>query len=205
VVEAVEQASAKPRVLIQSSGIGYYGPCGDEEITESSPPGQDFLGQFAVEWEASTAPVQALGVRRAIIRSGAVLSTAGGVLPLTALPFRFFLGGPMGNGSQWLPWIHIADEVRAIRFLIENEAGSGPFNLVAPGILTNANFSQVLGRVMRRPALMRVPAFALRLLLGEMSAVLLKGQRATPRRLQELGFTFRFPEAEAALRDLLDR
>jgi uncharacterized protein (TIGR01777 family) len=203
VVQAVEWASSKPRVVVQASGVGYYGPGGDEELTEEAPPGQDFLGRTAVEWEASTAPVESLGVRRAIIRSGAVLSTKGGAFPFMLLPFRLFVGGSLGSGRQWLPWIHISDQVRAIRFLIENEAASGPFNLVAPDLLTNADFGRVLGRVMKRPAFVRVPAFALRLLFGEMSIVSLEGQKAIPRRLQGSGFTFRFPEVEAALRDLL--
>lgn len=202
-VRAIERATVKPRVLIQASGVGYYGPRGNEEITEEVPPGEDFLGQLAVEWEACTAPVEAMEVRRAIIRSGAVLSTEGGALPPMLLQYRLFAGGPLGNGRQWLPWIHMADEVRAIRFLIETDAASGPFNLVAPNSLTNASFGQVLGRVMRRPSFMPVPAFALRLLAGEMSTVLLDGQRAVPRRLLGLGFTFRFPDAEAALKDLL--
>lgn len=203
VTQAVEAATHKPRVVIQASGAGYYGPHGDEQVTEETPAGNDWFEQVAVEWEASTAPVEALGVRRAIIRSGVVLSTEGGALPRLLLPFRFFAGGPLGSGRQWLPWIHIADEVGAIRFLIENPTASGPFNLTAPNLLTNAEFSRVIGRVLRRPAFVPVPAFALRLLLGEMSMVLLEGQKAIPRRLQEMGFTFRFPEAEAALRDLL--
>jgi uncharacterized protein (TIGR01777 family) len=203
VVQAVGQAGDKPHVVVQASGAGYYGPRGDEEITEEAAPGKDFLGQLAVEWEASTAPVESLGVRRVIIRSGVVLSTAGGALPQLLLPFRFFAGGPLGSGKQWLPWIHIADEVSAISFLIENEAASGPFNLMAPDPLTNADFGRVLGRMLGRPAFVPTPAFALRLLLGEMATVVLDGQRAIPRRLLYLGFTFRFPEAEAALRDLL--
>jgi uncharacterized protein (TIGR01777 family) len=203
VVQAIERATVKPRVLIQASGVGYYGPRGDEEITEEATPGEDFLGQLAVEWEACTAPVETMGVRRATIRSGAVLSTEGGALPPMLLQFRLFAGGPLGDGGQWLPWIHMSDQVRAIRFLIETEAAHGPFNLVAPDSLTNAGFGRVLGRVMRRPSFMPVPAFALRLLAGEMSTVLLDGQRAVPRRLLDLGFTFRFPDAEAALTDLL--
>jgi uncharacterized protein (TIGR01777 family) len=203
VVEAVTMATSKPHALIQASGIGYYGPRGDNEVTVDTPAGEDFLGQFAVAWEASTAAVEELGVRRAIIRSGAVLSTAGGALPLQALPFRLLLGGSLGSGKQWLPWIHIDDQVRAIRFLIENDAASGPFNLVAPETITNADFSRVLGRVLKRPSWIPVPAFALRTLLGEMSIVMLEGQRATPKRLQNLGFTFHFPKAEDALRDLL--
>jgi hypothetical protein len=203
VVQAVDAASVKPRVVVQASGTGYYGACGDEKITEEASPGQDFLGRTAVEWEACTAPVESLGVRRAIIRSGLVLSTRGGAFPLMVLPFRFFVGGPLGSGRQWLPWIHIADEVGAIRLLIENEAAGGPFNLAAPNPLTNADFGRALGRVLRRPGFMRAPALALRLLFGEMSTVLLDGQRAMPHRLSELGFAFRFPDVEAALRDLL--
>lgn len=204
VVEAVEQASTKPGVVIQASGIGYYGPRGDETITEEAGPGSGFLGRTAVAWEASTAPVEELGARRAIIRSGVVLSTDGGALPLMMLPFRFFVGGALGDGDQWLPWIHIDDEVRAIRFLIQEPAARGPFNLSAPDLVTNAEFSRTLGRVMGRPALLRVPAFALRLVLGEMSTVVLDGQRAVPARLKQLGFNFRFTSLEEALRDVID-
>ena len=205
VVQAVEQAKVKPRAVVQASGAGYYGPCGDEEITEEASPGQDFLGRTAIEWEAATVAVEALGVRRVIIRSGPVLSAAGGVLPRLLLPFRFFVGGPLGSGRQWFPWIHVTDQARAIRFLIENEAASGAFNLAAPNPLTNAEFSRTVGRVIRRPAFVPVPASALRLALGEMSIVLLEGQRTIPRRLLALGFTFRFPKAEPALRDLLEK
>jgi len=203
IVQAVEAATHKPRVAIQASGVGYYGPCGDEEITEETPPGQDFLSRVAVDWEASTAPLEALGVRRVVIRTGVVLSTAGGALPRISLPFRLFAGGRLGNGRQWFPWIHIADEVGTIRFLIENEIANGPFNLTAPVPLTNAEFSRLLGQRLRRPALMPIPGFTLRLLFGEMATVLLDGQRAIPRRLLQLGFTFQFPEADSALRALL--
>jgi uncharacterized protein (TIGR01777 family) len=203
VVQALEAATHKPHVVIQASAAGYYGAHGDEDVTEEAPAGGDWFGQVAVEWEASTAPVEAMGVRRVIIRSGVVFSVGGGALPRMLLPFRLFAGGPLGSGRQWFPWIHITDEVGAIRFLIKNQAASGPFNLTAPNLLTNAEFSQVAGRVLRRPAFVPVPAFALRLLFGEMSIVLLEGQRAIPRRLLDLGFNFRFGEAEAALRDLL--
>ena len=203
VVQAVEAVALKPRVVIQSSGIGYYGPCGDEDITEESPSGRDFLAQIAVDWEDSTTPVEAMGVRRAVIRTGVVLSNEGGALPRMLLPFRFFVGGRLGSGKQWFPWIHIADEVGAIRFLIENEAASGPFNLSAPAPLTNAEFSRLLGQQLRRPAFVPTPAFALRLLFGEMATALLDGQRAVPRRLLQLGFAFQFPDAGPALTNLL--
>ncbi len=203
VVDAVEKAETKPGAVIQASGAGAYGPRSDEVITETASFGDGFLGRTAARWEASTAPVEGLGVRRAIIRSGVVLSNAGGAFPLLALPFRLFVGGPLGSGEQWLPWIHMDDEVQAIRFLIENEAAAGPFNLSAPNPVTNAEFGRLLGKVMCRPAFLRVPAFAIRLVLGEMSTVVLEGQRAIPERLLDLGFAFRFPEAKAALQDLL--
>jgi hypothetical protein len=203
VVDAVKRADAKPRAVIQASGAACYGPRGDEIVTETAEFGDGFLGRTAAQWEASTAAVEAFDVRRAIIRIGIVLSTEGGALPLLALPFRLFVGGPLGHGDQWLPWIHMEDEVRAIRFLIDNQAAEGPFNLSAPRPLTNAEFGRTMARVMGRPALVRVPAFAIRLALGQMSTVVLHGQRAIPKRLLDLGFTFRFPQARAALRDLL--
>ncbi len=203
VTEAVKQAVRKPRVVVQSSAVGYYGHRGDQTITEDASPGKDFLAQVCVKWESSTEPLEAMGVRRAIIRTGVVLSTSGGALPRLALPSRLFVGGPLGSGDQWFPWIHIADEVAAIRFLIGNEQARGPFNLTAPNPLTNAKFSLALGRVLGRPALLHTPAFALRMLFGEMASVLLEGQKAVPRRLLDLGFEFRFPDARSALRDLL--
>lgn len=202
VVEAVRAAERRPAVVVQASGIGYYGPRGDEEVTEDFPPGEDFLGRLAVEWEASTAPVEPLGVRRVVIRTGVVLSREGGALPRLALPFRFFLGGPLGSGRQWVPWIHIADEVRAIRFLLEKEDARGPYNLAAPHPVTNRELARALGEALRRPAWLPVPAPALKVLLGEMSAVLLTGQRALPRRLQDAGFPFRFPHIQIALPNL---
>ncbi len=209
VVQATAQATSKPGVVVQASGAGYYGPRGDEALTEEAPPGPGFLGQTAVAWEASTSPVGESGCtqpgsRHIVIRSGVVLTPKGGALPRMMLPFRFFVGGRLGTGNQWLPWIHIDDEVRAIQFLIETAAASGPFNVTAPKPVTNREFSRVLGQVMHRPALFPVPSFVLQLLLGEMSTVLLDGQRAVPQNLLDLGFTFRFPDLEAALRDLLD-
>ena len=203
VVEAVKQASDKPGVVIQASGIGYYGPRQEAEIDEKETPGQDWLAEVAVQWEATTAPVEAEGVRRAIIRTGVVLSRNEGALPRMLLPFRLFVGGPLGGGKQWFPWIHQEDEVAAIRFLIENSEAHGPFNLCAPNPVTNRQFSHVLGAVMGRPSLMPTPGFVLRMLFGEMATLLLDGQRAVPRRLLDLGFEFRFTTAEAALKDLL--
>jgi len=204
VLAAIRQAAEKPRVLLQGSAVGYYGPCGDEVVTESHPPGRDFLAGVCVEWEGSTAEAESLGVRRAQLRTGVVLSRKGGALPRMAIPFRVMAGGPLGNGRQWFPWIHIADEVAAIRFLLEREDARGPFNLSAPHPLTSRDFSSALGRALRRPSLAPAPGFALRLALGEMADMLLHGQRAVPHRLLELGYAFRYPEALPALRSLLD-
>jgi len=203
VVDAVRRVQRKPRVVIQASGAGAYGPRGDEVVTETAGFADTFLGRTAEQWEASTAPVEEQGVRRAIIRSGVVLSMEGGAFALLALPYRLFVGGPLGTGDQWLPWIHMEDEIRAIHFLMERETAEGPFNLSAPNPLTNAEFGRVLARVLGRPAFFRVPAVAVRLALGEMSTVVLHGQRAIPKRLMDLGFRFHFPDAESALRDLL--
>ena len=204
IVEAVEASAGCPGVVIQASGVGYYGPCQDEVVTEEAPAGDDFLSRLAVDWEDSTAPLETFGVRRVVVRTGVVLSAQGGALPRMLLPVRFYVGGHLGSGHQWFPWIHINDEVRAIRFLIENEAASGPFNLTAPSPLTNAGFTRLLGQQLKRPSLLPAPEFALRLLFGEMSTVLLDGQQAIPKRLQQLGFTFKFPELSLALKDLLN-
>jgi uncharacterized protein (TIGR01777 family) len=204
IVEAVAHAVDKPRTVIQSSGVGYYGPHGDEIITEDALPGNDYLASLAArDWEPSTAAVEDMGVRRAIIRTGPVLDAHEGALPRLVLPFRLFVGGPMGSGRQWLSWIHREDEAAAIRFLIEDERASGPFNLTAPAPSTYTDFGRTIGRVMDRPYWVPVPGFALRLAFGEVSAVVLEGQRAVPQRLLDLGFGFRFPDAEAALEDLL--
>ncbi len=205
VVQAVTAAQGKPRVVIQASGIGHYGNRGDEVVTETTAAGADFLATLTVAWEASTAAVTTFGVRHVSIRTGVVLSPDEGALARLLLPYRLFVGGPIGDGRQWLSWIHPADEVAAIRFLIEHPTATGPFNLCAPEPLTNAQFGRVIGRVLGRPSWLPVPAFALRLALGEVAAVVLEGQRALPRRLLDLGFRFRFPDAESALRDLLAR
>ncbi len=203
IVSAIRSAESAPKVLIQSSAVGYYGPGADQVMTEQSAPGTDFLAQVCVDWEASTAAVESMGVRRVVIRTGVVLSPQGGALPKMALPFRLFAGGPLGSGKQYFPWIHIDDEVGAIRFLLENGEASDAYNLAAPNPPRNKEFVRHLGRVMGRPSLMPTPSIALKALFGEMSTVLLDGQRAGPSRLQEAGYEFTFPEPVAALHDLL--
>jgi uncharacterized protein len=205
VVEAVQAAAVKPAVVIQSSAVGYYGSRGSEVLTEQSQPGDDFLADVCVDWEQSTAAVEALGVRRAIIRTGIVLSTEGGALPKMLLPFKFFAGGKLGSGQQYFPWIHMADQVGAIRFLIDNAQASGPFNLAAPNPPTNADFVKAVGQAMGRPSVMPAPGFALKAAFGEMSTVLLDGQRAEPQHLLALGYRFRFTDPVAALKDILGK
>jgi uncharacterized protein (TIGR01777 family) len=204
VQQAIEAAKQKPGVLIQASAVGYYGVRGDEEITENTLAGDDALAKICLDWEATTANVEEMGVRRAVIRTaGVVMSTQGGALPFMLLPFKLFAGGPLGSGKQWFSWVHIQDQVRAIRFLIDNPDASGAFNVCAPNPLTNADLSRVIGRVMRRPSFMPMPAFAMRLLLGEKATLVLDGQRQMPKRLQQMGFQFHCPDVESALRDLL--
>jgi uncharacterized protein (TIGR01777 family) len=204
VVAAVAQAGQKPRVVVQSSAVGYYGFHGDETLTEEAGPGDDWAARFtAEEWEPSTAAVEEMGVRRVVARTGVVLSTEGGALPRLLLPFRLFAGGPLGSGDQWYSWIHLQDEVRALRFLIETEEAQGNFNLTAPEPMTNGELAKLIGKNMRRPAFIPVPGFAMRMAFGEVAEVVLDGQRAVPQRLLELGFEFQFPDAEAGIKDLL--
>ncbi|NLF14165.1 MAG: TIGR01777 family protein [Anaerolineaceae bacterium] len=204
VVDAVRRAAVKPAVVVQSSGVGYYGDRGDECVDEDSSPGDDFLARLAAEdWEPSTQPVEEMGVRRIVLRTGAVLDAREGALPRFVTPFRFFVGGRLGSGRQYLSWIHPADLVSAVRFLVEHPDARGAFNLVAPEPVTYAELARTLGRVLRRPALIPVPAFALRLLVGEVASVVLEGQRASSQRLLDLGHRFRFPALEPALQDVL--
>jgi hypothetical protein len=214
VVDAVRLAAEEgrtPAVVVQASGIGYYGETGEQEIGEDHPPGADFLAEVAVAWEASTAAVEALGVRRVVLRTGVVLDPNGGALAKMLLPFRLGLGGPLGGGRQWLPWIHMDDEVAAILFLLATRPASGasgasgesgPFNLCAPHPVRNRDFSRALARQLHRPGILPVPAPALRLALGELADALLRSQRAVPRRLLAAGYRFRFPELQEALADL---
>jgi uncharacterized protein len=203
--EAIRQAQRKPGIFIQASAIGYYGPRGDENINENDKPSSDFLAEVCVEWENATKALDEMGVRRAVIRTGIVLTTNGGALPRLLLPYKMFVGGPFGNGQQWYSWIHIADQVAAIRFLIENPEATGNFNLTAPNPKRNRDFGRILGRVINRPSWIPVPAFALTLLFGEVTTTVLDGQRVQPARLQQLGYKFKYSELEPALRDLINK
>jgi uncharacterized protein (TIGR01777 family) len=202
IIEAVAKAKRKPLVVIQPVGSGYYGIRTTGEVDETAPPGDDFLADVVKAWEASTKALEAPGLRRVIFRTGIVMSTEGGTLPMILLPFRLFVGGPLGSGRQWLPWVHITDFVRAVRFALDHPEVSGAFNLAAPDLVTNAEFGRAVGRQLRRPYWFPVPAFALRLLLGEKAVLILEGQRVVPRRLVGLGFRFEFPDLASALADL---
>ncbi len=203
VVEAVNAAAAKPELVVQSSAVGYYGPHGDETLSEATGPGNDFLAQVCQAWERSTQPVVQQGVRLVVIRTGVVLSTQGGAFPLLLLPHKLFAGGPMGSGKQWLPWIHLEDEVRAIQFLIENSQAQGVFNVCAPEPVTNRQMSQAIGQAISRPSFLPVPGFALKLLLGEAASLVLDGQRQIPQRLTQSGFPFSHPDLLPAIRHLV--
>ena len=196
-------ADARPRVFLQGSAVGYYGDRGEEPITEEAPAGGDFLARLCVDWEAAAQPVAQAGVRLVVLRTGVVLSREGGALPLMLRPIRWFVGGPLGDGRFFLPWIHIADHVAAMQFLMEHAAASGPFNLTAPNPVRQREFVRQAARLLHRPAWLPAPMFALRLALGELATALTASQRVLPARLQQLGFRFRFPTLEAALEDLL--
>ncbi len=202
-VQALNASASRPRVLINASAVGYYGHVPQETVTEDHLPANDFLGKTCAAWEAAALKAQSLGVRVVLLRSGIVLDKKGGALPRMLLPFRLFVGGPLGSGDQWFPWIHVEDEVRAILFALETSSISGPANLAAPEPATMRDFTAVLGSVLRRPRFFRVPAFVLKAALGEMADIVLTGQKVIPQKLSNAGFEFRFPTLVGALESLL--
>ncbi|MDY7001022.1 MAG: TIGR01777 family oxidoreductase [Thermodesulfobacteriota bacterium] len=205
VAEAALKAEKKPRVVVQASAVGYYGDGGDTLLDESSPLGSGFLAGVCRAWEDSTQAIEVAGVRRVIIRTGVVLGPHGGALEKFLPPFRMFMGGPLGSGKQWFPWIHLADEVGAIVFLLENKDAFGAFNLTSPGLLTMRSFCAELGRALKRPSWFPVPGFALRLVLGaeKASEMILSGQRAYPKKLLEKGYEFLFSDLAEGLKDVI--
>ncbi len=205
VVAAIAQAPTPPRMLLQASAVGYYGDRADERLAEDAAAGGGFLGETACAWEAASAPAERHGVRRVVARTGVVLAREGGAFPKMALPFRLGAGAILGSGRQWMPWIHLADEIAALEFLIGNEAVRGAVNLAAPAPVPQAEFARELARTLHRPLLARAPAWTLRAALGEMADLVLASQRVVPQRLLEAGFRFRFPELPAALADLCRR
>jgi len=203
VLQALTAARRRPGVLVQASAIGYYGASDERILDEYSPAGQDWQARVCLDWEASTRQAEQLGVRRVVVRTGLVLTRNGGVLPKLLLPFRLFAGGPLGHGKQYYSWISMQDEIRALLFLLKNENSAGIYNLTAPNPLTQAEFGRVVAQVLHRPYWFPTPAFAMRLALGEMSTLVLDGQRVMPGRLKEAGFLFSHEHLKPALQAIL--
>jgi uncharacterized protein (TIGR01777 family) len=199
----IDRQERAPAVLVSGSAVGWYGPRGDEELDEAAEIGTDFSAHLCRDWEAEARKAEAFGVRVCLLRTGIVLDSDGGALKQMLLPFRFGVGGPMGNGRQWMSWIARADLVALIRWLVDNGSASGAYNGTAPAPVTNREFARTLGRALHRPALLRTPGFALRLLFGEMADLLLTGQRVVPARATAGGFGFNHPQLAMALESIL--
>ena len=202
----LEQRQQRPSVLISGSAVGWYGDGGERELTEASRPvKEDFASQLCIAWEETAQQAEALGIRVVLVRTGLVLASEGGFLSRLRLPFKLGLGGPIGDGRQWMPWIHINDEIALIDFLLQHNDASGPYNACAPEPVRNREFAKRLGRALHRPALLPLPAPLLKLGLGELSTLLLGGQRVRPVRLLAAGFTFQFNDVQSALDELSSR
>jgi uncharacterized protein len=203
-VDALEKVRQKPRVFLCASAVGFYGNRGDEILTEASERGTGFLALLARDWEAESLRAEASGIRTVQMRFGVILSAVGGALPRMIVPFRLGVGGRLGSGRQWMPWIALEDAVEMIRAMIADEGLRGPVNVVAPEPVQNAEFTRVLARVLHRAAILPAPAFALRMALGEMAdSLLLVSQRVLPERLVAAKYAFRFADLEFALRAIL--
>jgi len=202
-VRAISQLQRKPSVLISGSAVGYYGSRGNEVLTEDSAPGRGFLPDLCVEWERQAQQATASGLRVVCLRTGIVLGVEGGALAQMLTPFRLGIGGPLGTGEQWMPWIHAEDIVGLIDFALKTEGVQGPLNGCAPNPLTNREFSSQLGRALHRPAVVPMPEFAIKILFGEMAQVILASDRMLPKAALAAGYGFHFPELCAALNQLL--
>ena len=203
-VGAIEGLAAKPKVLVSQSAVGYYGNRGDETLDETSSPGASFDAEVCVEWEKAAREVEAAAVRLAIVRTGQVMETGGGILGELLLPFKLGLGGPLAGGKQWVPWIHLSDEVGVLLWALDTETVSGVVNGTAPNPVTNKDWSKALGNALGRPAVLPIPGFAVEVKFGrEFGKVAQGGQRVLPRRTEELGYAFKYPEIDGALRNLV--
>ncbi len=199
---AVAQSPHPPAAFLSGSAVGYYGDRGSEPLTEESSPGDDFLAHLCVEWEAEARRAAGPAVRVVLLRTGLVLEKSGGVLPQMMRPFRFFAGGPIGSGRQFMPWVHRLDWIEMVRWIVDTPAIAGPVNVTAPHPVTNAELSRALGRALHRPAILPAPGFALKIVLGEMADAALTGQRALPAVPLAHGYHFRYPEIDIAFRGI---
>lgn len=202
-VQGIRSAEPRPKVLVNAGAVGIYGNRGEEELTESSPPGTGFLAELAIRWEQSADEARELGVRVVKLRIGIVLGEGGGALEKMLLPFRLFVGGPFGSGQQWFPWIHLDDVSGITLHALAHDTVDGAVNTVAPGIVRLGEFCKALGRVMGRPSWLPVPGFALRLVVGELGESMLWSQRVVPQVALQTGYAFRYPQVEQALRQVL--
>ena len=204
-VSAITQLQHRPGVMLQISGINYYGTHGNTVADEWTSPGNDFLAQLTVQWEASTQPIEELGVRRIIARTAVVLDSHAGLFPRMVFPVRLFVGGPLGGGMQAMPWIHLADQTGALRLLLEDDKAHGVYNLISPTPTSNATFMRAIAEALHRPYWLPTPAFLLKAVLGEMSMLMVEGHYSQPRRLLEYGYKFQYPTIEQALWDLFGK
>jgi uncharacterized protein (TIGR01777 family) len=201
--QSARSAAGTPRVLVNASAVGYYGPQGDEELTEESPPAKDFLGQVCVEWERAASKAESAGVRVAIVRIGVVLDRKGGALGRLLPQFQVGMGGSIGSGKQWISWIHHADLTGILLLALDNPSAQGPINAMAPHPVTNRDFAQGVAQTLGRPSFLSMPEFALRMMLGEVADVVLTGQRVLPKKALALGYGFQFPTLNETLADAL--
>jgi len=200
VVEAISKLKARPNVLVAASAIGFYGDRGDEEMTESSAAGDTFLAEVSKEWESEARRAEDAGIRTVLLRTGIILSKDGGALGTMLLPFKLGIGGVVGSGKQWMSWISIDDHIRVINYAIEYENVRGAVNSVSPNPVTNGEFTKTLGEVLYRPTILPLPSFAVNMVFGEMGdALLLASTRVVPKRLEDAGFEFKYPELKTAI------
>lgn len=205
IVEGIPVHRDKPFTFFSTSAVGYYGFCGDEELTEESPAGDDFLARVAVEWEGEALKAREKGARVVITRFGIVLGEKGGALSQMIPLFKKYIGGPIGSGKQWFSWVHIKDLAEAFAFLMKHPEISGPVNVCSPNPVRNKDLAKALGKSLGRPSFMPAPGFMIKLVLGEFGSVILKGQRVIPRKLLEKGFVFQYPRIDEALRWIVAR
>lgn len=200
----IQQAPQEPDVLLQASAIGYYGNTGDKEIDEDAEPGDGFLSQLAVKWESRFKKIELEDTRKIILRTGVVLSNKGGMLPRISKPFKMFIGGVVGSGNQYISWIHMQDQIRAMVHLIEDDFANGAFNLTAPNPVTMREFSKKLGKTLKRPSVFPIPSFILKMMYGQMAKeTMLEGSRVLPARLREYEFEFIYTDIDLAFENLL--